>query len=267
MMGENTAEVKIKYVLTEGIKIPKDALKYIIFQRCDLQKFGKKINYSKFAHYIYRLYDRYVWLQRLYFWYSSNLEIIFRSSKIMKGYQTMLQDDFDNICEHLPVNAESILDIGCGVAGLDAILYRFYIHQGSQLDMFLVDKTGMSEKIHYFYSEKAAIYNSLDVAKHLLEENGVESSHIVTIDADQFNSKEMASVDLVISTLAWGFHFPVSVYISKVYELMKEGGVLILDVREGSDGLNTLKEYFENYEIIKKGHRFLRIKLVKNGNK
>lgn len=42
-------------------------------------------------------------------------------------------------------------------------------------------------------------------------------------------------LDLVISLVSWGFHFPVSTYLDQVHDLLREGGRLILDLRKRKD--------------------------------
>ena len=52
------------------------------------------------------------------------------------------------------------------------------------------------------------------------------------------------ALDLVISLISWGFHYPVAVYADQVREILRPGGRVILDVRKGTDGREQLEARF-----------------------
>jgi hypothetical protein len=57
-------------------------------------------------------------------------------------------------------------------------------------------------------------------------------------------------VDLVISLRAWGHHFPVVVYIDLVRRLLKRSGIVILDIRNGTDGIEVMTE--AGFEVLRR---------------
>ena len=44
---------------------------------------------------------------------------------------------------------------------------------------------------------------------------------------------------------------------------MIDGGILIVDIRKGTNGIERLQEKFNNIEIIHETHSYLRIKAIK----
>ncbi len=147
------------------------------------------------------------------------------------------------------------MDIGAGIAGIDLVLSNYL-----NLDeIILVDKTMHDSKVHYLHQETGSFYNSLVSAKDLLIRGGVEPDRIQTVTApnDGVIPCPAESVDLVISTISWGFHYPVPFYLESVYKILTDEGVLIIDVRKPSIGLEELRSYF-NVDIISKGEKSVR---------
>ena len=47
-----------------------------------------------------------------------------------------------------------------------------------------------------------------------------------------------------------GFHYPIETYLEEVKKSLKPDGVLIIDVRKDSGGLEVLKKNFSVVEVI-----------------
>ncbi len=73
------------------------------------------------------------------------------------------------------------------------------------------------------------------------------------------NLPVVASLDVVISLLAWGFHFPVSTYLDWVCSCLAAGGRLIMDVRRGTDGMKPLAARFSKLSVISETAKAQRI--------
>jgi len=71
------------------------------------------------------------------------------------------------------------------------------------------------------------------------------------------------SIDVVVSILAWGFHFPISTYLPAVYQALKPGGILIVDIRKGTNGLEELATKFNSTHIITSAARYDRVLATK----
>ena len=63
--------------------------------------------------------------------------------------------------------------------------------------------------------------------------NGFNVSNWHWVNATVPNVAALEKVDIVMSLLSWGFHYPIEVYSSTVRQLLKPGGRLILTIRAG----------------------------------
>jgi SAM-dependent methyltransferase len=143
----------------------------------------------------------------------------------------------EGILAHTPRSVDGkvgvIVDIGCGLAGYDAFLVEHY--QSSLHRLVLFDRTRVAPESRTGYGsvESFAFYNSLEAAKALLVENGVKSSIIDVMNASATNLRRLrgSSVDLVVSYLSYGFHYPLDTYLDGVGHILRPGGYLVTTLR------------------------------------
>ncbi len=169
------------------------------------------------------------------------------SGDIALAYTRMILIDYDELIKGrwLPERCSDILDIGCGMAGIDVLLYR---HYGKPL-LFLLDGDGQVEsqadKIN-FHPEGMEPFNDMKAMLHLLEANGVDVERVfmlpIAYDGDH------PGCDLCISLLSWGWHYPVGTYLDLVCRCLRPGGRLILDLRAGQGGERALAD--AGFELI-----------------
>lgn len=149
-------------------------------------------------------------------------------------YGEELRATYESFAPHLPKvtrRPARILDIGCGMAGIDIFLYRHYFPPPLLL---LADKQGVSDRIVCgFQPSKEAFshYHDFSLARQMLTENGVYPGRIVSWDL-QISDLPRSESDVVISLLSWGFHYPIADYDPAV----APGGVIIAECRIGTDG-------------------------------
>lgn len=148
---------------------------------------------------------------------------------------------------YLPENPKKIVDIGCGLAILDVFLYNFY--KKDDITFYLFDRHKIDKEIHYAYTENPSFYNNLEYSKEICIDNGIKEQNIQIVKASKENLSELSNIDLVISTLAWGFHFPVSIYVKEVYDMISPNGICILDVRKDEDLIELQKYFFDVFRI------------------
>jgi SAM-dependent methyltransferase len=181
-----------------------------------------------------------------------------RKAILGKLYYDDMYREFETIRSYLPDTASSILDIGCGIAGVDILLHQHYLAYNDCLkEITLLDKEGQSD-IYYNFEQEGAYYNSLTLAEKFLRMNGVTTQiSVVDILKSSFPS---GTFDVIISLISWGFHYPVSTYLDVVYDNMAENGILILDVRKNQNQEVLLTSKFETVKVIHdigKAQRFL----------
>ena len=235
--------------MDKTIDIPDNAIKYILYQRTAYLVFQKTYLYKKtkkfHPYYLYKL--------------TVDIESRIRKKTIKQLFMNDMLKEYESIKSFIPKRCNRILDVGCGVAGIDVLLFRHY-DSVTDLEFYLLDKTVISNKVFYNYHKQSAFYNSLDIARKTLNINGTAQQNIHTLEVSSDYQIEISKpVDLVISLISWGFHYPVSTYIAQVYQLLRKSGHLILDIRRGLGGEKELRPYFQEYHIIQKTPKYNRI--------
>lgn len=170
-------------------------------------------------------------------------------------YQDVL-NNFNDFSYIIPKNCKNVIDIGCGIGGINVIINKNF----PGCNFHLVDRNGKDDNVYYGYKEEASKYNNLSLTRTFLIENGIKDEHIFTYDIEKNEwIDETNKFDLIMSILSWGFHYPISTYINKIIKLMNENSILVLDIRIKTKGIEELKEYFNNVNIIKRYQKFERV--------
>jgi SAM-dependent methyltransferase len=233
-------------------KLPQSAREFVLFQRTELLP---KRRVSLIARILQRTpfgknnYNE--WIKSI----ACNSDYDIETS-----YFSDMEKLASKIALHLPPQVKSILDIGCGIAALDIFLDKLV----SPEKIFLLDKTHTEQKVWYMFEEKGAFYNSLDLARETLVLNGVSPSKVelVTAPNDGLIPLDADSIDVIISTISWGFHYPIKFYIESVHKLLRSDGILIVDIRKDSGGFDELGKLFE-VTVIDDYSKFQRVKCIK----
>jgi SAM-dependent methyltransferase len=162
-----------------------------------------------------------------------------RRDKVARAFAEGLERDMNSLRPFMPERAESVLDIGCGLGGIDLLLHRYYAPESPSLA--LLDRDSLSPEVFYGYEDVAASYSSLAHAREFLEENGVPEGDIETFDAAGDGYPAGGRFDLILSLISWGFHYPLSTYLNEVDASLAPGGTLIVDVRDGTGAEEELR--------------------------
>ena len=132
--------------------------------------------------------------------------------------------DWDQVAPYIPDRCGWALDIGCGLAGFDILL-----HRACGAFLWLQDMDRVDDRIHYGFGADPSAYCRLGDVAAMMSLNEVRDSAWQGILSPD---EVIGRVDLVTSFLAWGFHFPVEVYLPAVSRMLATGGILILDIRK-----------------------------------
>lgn len=121
-----------------------------------------------------------------------------------------------------------VADIGCGYGFFDLFLAR-----DLKLDVVLIDLES-NEHRHFGFSSEGAAYSSLARAKQLLRANGVLARQITTLNPRDKAPESIKPVELVVSFLSCGIHYPVDLYLPFLDKVLAPGGAAIFDLREAT---------------------------------
>ncbi len=116
-------------------------------------------------------------------------------------------------------------DIGCGYALFDLFLARDF---GTEL--LLIDLES-NERRHFGFQAEGAAYSSLAVAQQFLVDNGVAAKDIRLLNPKTTDAAAAGPVDLAVSFLSCGFHYPVGLYMPFFERAVSGGGAVIVDLR------------------------------------
>jgi len=154
-------------------------------------------------------------------------------------YSEIIEYDLATMKRWLPQRVESVLDIGCGIAAIDARLHGIY----PDADFYLLDKTALN--VQYGEATEQVFYTSLQTALRMMVNNGVPVKQVHLLEAaDDYTIPFDTKVDLALSLFAWGWHFSLGTYAEEVVRLVRPDGLLIVDVRN-NEGEEILLESFE----------------------
>ena len=168
------------------------------------------------------------------------------------------QQEIRIISSFLRKKPTQVLDIGCGLGIYDLALHDFY---KNNIKFHLLDKTTTEEeekKLYYGYNKKGAFYNNLNYTKEFLMLNGIDEKNINCIIVNDDNNvtnkylqDNLSNVDLIISIISWGFHYPVETYIDTVHKILSDDGLLCFHCRDIDNNLPILSSKFEILHPIK----------------
>lgn len=159
------------------------------------------------------------------------------SADYLTEYLKIIEEEYNQLKPFLPDEIKSVLDIGCGMGGIDIFLYRDY-----QPTITFLDRDGIDQKIKYGYRETPSKYNILSETKKFVEAHGVNDARYINIDDESFPTEKF---DLTISLLSMGYHYPLDAYKPKTK-------YLIADIRIG-------KPIPENAKVVYSGRNYNRI--------
>lgn len=156
--------------------------------------------------------------------------------------------EYQEISETIEDIAPSkIADIGCGYAFFDYFLYR-----NTQAQLYLIDLEETEER-HFGFSKAGAAYSSLTVAHAFLQDNGVPKKSVTCINPTQQEVLKLPKIDLAMSFISCGFHYPLSTYDTFFKSRIRKGGAIIVDIRNGKLKAErpVLESYGETIELTK----------------
>ncbi len=162
--------------------------------------------------------------------------VVDQRQTILDAVTAELQDIFDKIAPQIEqVAPKRLADLGCGQAFIDLQIYRRF-----GCDLVLIDIEESSD-IHFGFADDGAGYADLANARAFLVANGVPDAAITTINPRKAALAEVGSVDMAISLLSCGFHYPVETY--DAFFKAQVSKAILLDCRNHKGGKKALRAY------------------------
>jgi SAM-dependent methyltransferase len=140
-------------------------------------------------------------------------------------YIDVLYSEFRSIEPYLPKQCRSILDVGSGLGGIDALLNE---HYGGDCQVTLLDGIADPPQV----TQHSSTFNHMEVAQTFLLMNGVQ--RVDWIDANDPAARVARTYDLIVSFKSWCFHVDVDRYLPLVLTACVAGHTqLLVDIRGG----------------------------------
>lgn len=143
---------------------------------------------------------------------------------------------FNDLSLYIKKDVKRVLDIGCGLGAIDVV----FAMERPVETIYLIDGDGINER-HGEYREVSEPWNDVATAAEFVKANLRPSCAVATTWPTE-------PVDVVISLKSWGLHYPIDVYMEKVRGLLKQNGVLIVDLHKPE-----AKQYVEESGFVSIG--------------
>ena len=160
-------------------------------------------------------------------------------------YTKMSISEYNAISKHIE-NPKKILELGCGLGRMSIFLNSMLKNNAHYI---LADVSELSQNIKYGWDPKESYYNDLDLTSLFAKKHDLENFETFNLLSQNLNKFE--NIDLVMSFLSVGFHYPISEYLDTLLNITSNDATMIFGVRKGAVNLKDFKKYF-NKIIIEK---------------
>lgn len=151
-------------------------------------------------------------------------------------YEESIEGDFESIRPVLPKECDYMLDIGGGLSGITARIYKDYERLGIGPQAYILDGKADPPVAR----GPGLTFNNATMTQNFLRRNGVRRQAFLTPNDDL-----PRRVDLVLSIQAWGFHFAPELYAARVAGALAAKGVVVMDLRNAKPAwFDTCVEHF-----------------------
>lgn len=163
------------------------------------------------------------------------------------AYESSLDAIVRSMAPALPADVHSILDVGGGLGGLGVVLGRRYPSAG----YWVLDGASDGPEVRRHFET----FSNAVVAADFLRSNGLTEFGFYE-PCDGFDR----TFDLVVSTAAWCFHIPPSVYLQRIKAALAPRATVILDVRKWrGEWFDELRDAFGDYTVLERGKKHQRL--------
>jgi SAM-dependent methyltransferase len=167
--------------------------------------------------------------------------------EFMSLFEKRIQNNWNRIARNVDITKlKKIVDIGSGVSTPDLLASKY----NPDAEFYLVDKAEYTRKVNgVYYQDVHGHYNSWSVVEDCINASSLDRSKFNFLDP---NDNWPGSVDLILSTFSWCWHYPKETYWNKVKSSLKVGGYLLVDVLNlpDRDVVNEISHEFNSSPIV-----------------
>jgi hypothetical protein len=188
--------------------------------------------------------------------------------KVFIAYEAVTITESNLLCElilkEFPEGELTILDIGVGIGGYHKKWLR---ESNNNATLFLMDNSEFNLKsLSYGHGISDRYYNSLLLTKKFLNNINNPKVEIETIEIKkEYPDKIPHRLDLIVSFISWGFHYPLEDYWSTIIQKMTfNSSIILIDIRKHSPSYNFLQEQIDlSYKIVSSNEKYDRVLIRK----
>jgi SAM-dependent methyltransferase len=142
---------------------------------------------------------------------------------------------------------ERILDFGCGLGRMSVFAHSKF--QDPSIEYVLYDGNSVPEKEGdgTGFTRRRIFYNDLRMTELFCRSNDLTNYAI--INAENQPVTDAGGVDLVMSFLSLGYHYPIEDSLDEIISILNPGGVVAAGVREGLYETDMFLDRFDVVEI------------------
>jgi len=146
-------------------------------------------------------------------------------------YRAQSQAEFDAIRPYIDA-PKRILELGCGLGRMSVFLNH---HLTCNPHFILADADALPpdpDNVKVGWDPGEVYYNDLGMTAEFARAHGLTDFETFDIRTRQY--AELEPVDLIMSFLSVGFHYPIEHCIDQLMQIIKPNGIMLFGVRKGA---------------------------------
>lgn len=153
------------------------------------------------------------------------------------------------------INPSNVLEIGSGIGRASVYLFKYF--NWNNTNFYLLDGNSGDKQVSGISNNGiGSFYNSLDATREFCLSNGITNLYLLNAEKEDWKKIDV-KFDICYSFLAVGFHWPVSLYLNIIYEMLVDNALLIFGIRSGDSRFDTFMDTqidsidLNKYEVLK----------------
>lgn len=164
-----------------------------------------------------------------------------------EAYRRQSEWEFDAVGPHLP-RPRRVLDLGCGLGR--STVYLNACLRDPDVEYVLADTSASTDRTPIAgWNPGEDFYNDLEWTEEFVRLNGVGRFRTFDLRRDDWSS--LGKVDLVMSFLAVGFHFPIEGVLDRLLQVATPDSTMVFGVRIGRYGPWSFRDRFHEVRLVR----------------